>query len=86
MGFEGHELYKIEENWVFDLTTFIGYHVEFDTKTDRIKCYTKAFIATYNNEMQAYGFEKYMAIPTRILRKAVNIIQTYRKQALLEDA
>lgn len=85
MEFEGHDLYKIDTNWLFDLTTFIGYHVDLD-KSGRVVNYTKAFIASYKNETQSYSFDKYIDIPTRIMRKAVNIIQNYRKEALLENA
>lgn len=85
MEFEGHELYKIDKNWLFDLTTFIGYHVRLDD-TGNVTNYSKAFIASYKDDTKSYSFDKYMDIPTRIMRKAVNIIQNYRKEALLENA
>lgn len=84
MHFEGHALYKLGKEWIFDLTTFIGYNVTLDD-SDNILGYKKAFIVTFNNETKSYSFDKYTTIPTRVLRKVVSIIQKYRKEALLEN-
>lgn len=84
MEFEGHALYKIGKSWVFDLTTFIGYHVSVDD-SDKVESYQKAFMVIYNNSIGSYSFDKYTTVPTRVLRRVVDVIQKYRKEALLED-
>ena len=48
--FYGHKMYKLGKNWVFDLSTFNGYKVEF--KGDRIDKVYLAFSLSgddYNN-------------------------------------
>lgn len=85
MEFEGHDLYKIDSEWVFDLTTFIGYHVTLSSEYPSIvKGYTKAFITVFDKDSGSYSFEKLTDIPMRIMRKVVDLIQKYRKEALLE--
>ena len=82
--FEGHELYKIEKDWLFDLTTFMGYHV--DISENNVTGYQKAFIAIRDPDTGTYSFDKKMKVPIKVLRKAVSVIQRYRKEALLENA
>lgn len=82
--FDGHQLYKIENNWLFDLTTFIGYHVKLDESKQNVIGYTKAFIAIKSDDSDTYSFDKIIDIPIRILRKVTCIIQQYRREALLE--
>lgn len=83
LEFDGHQLLKIEENWLFDLTTFIGYYVDLDDK--RVVGYKKAFIAVKDTNSNTYSFDKIINVPIRILRKVVNVIQKYRREALLEN-
>lgn len=83
MDFEGHQLNTIDKCWVFDLTTFIGYHVTFD-KDNKVKEYTKAFVVIRNSENGNYSFDKKINVPIKILRKTVDIISRYRKEALLD--
>lgn len=83
MEFDGHQLHKIEKNWLFDLTTFIGYLVELEG--DKVVGYKKAFIAIKDSKSDTYSFDKIIDTPIRILRKVVNIIQKYRREALLEN-
>ena len=83
MIFDGHQLIKIDNNWVFDMTTFIGYMVSVD-ETGRVDEYSKAFIAIRDKKTGDYSFDKLMKVPVKILRKTVNIIQKYREEALLE--
>lgn len=85
MEFEGHQLNTIDKCWVFDLTTFIGYHVTLDAHNN-VRSYTKAFIAIRDNSTGSYSFDKLMNVPVKTLRKTIDIIQNYRKEALLEDA
>ena len=52
--FDGHRLFKIGNNWVFDLTEFIGYKV---TQEDGvIKTYEKAFTVTKSNSDNSLSF------------------------------
>lgn len=88
MSFEGHQLYKIDDKWLFDLTTFIGY--EIDRKNNKqpfdynnIKSMKKMFVVSYNIDSDTYEFDKYEHTPVCIMRKVTNIINAYRKEALL---
>ena len=83
MVFDGHQLVKIDSEWIFDMTTFIGYKVSID-EAGQVDEYSKAFIAIRDKKTGDYSFDKLMDIPVRILRKTVNIIQKYREEALLE--
>lgn len=83
MDFEGHQLNTIDKCWVFDLTTFIGYHIILD-ENNKVKEYTKAFVAIRNNDNDSYSFDKKMIVPVKVLRKTVDIIKRYRKEALLD--
>ncbi len=85
MEFKGHTLYKIDNNWVFDLTTFIGYKVDLNDSGD-VKRYQKAFIAVFKKENYSYTFDKIIHVPIRVLRRVINVIQAYRREALLENA
>lgn len=83
MIFDGHQLVKIGDDWVFDMTTFIGYKVSIDG-AGQVDTYSKAFIAIRDKHTGDYSFDKLMDIPIRVLRSTVNIIQKYREEALLE--
>lgn len=83
LDFKGHKLIKIDDVWVFDLTTFIGYKVKL--KDNKVKDYTKAFIAIRDEVTGTYSFDKIIRVPIKTLRKTVDIIQKYRKEAFLED-
>jgi hypothetical protein len=81
LKFEGHELCKIDDAWVFDLTTFIGYKTVVDNGV--VTDYTKAFIVIRNKDTGEYFFDKLINVPVKIQKIAVKIIERYRKEALL---
>lgn len=83
MEFEGHQLHTIDKCWVFDLTTFIGYYIRFEE--NQVNSYQKAFMVKRDAVTGSYVFEKTMKVPVKVMRKTVNIVQNYRKEALLED-
>ena len=82
--FEGHELCKLEDNWAFDMTTFIGYYVKLDND-NKVKKFDKAFMAIRDNQTGTYNFDSLMRVPVRILKRAASVIQLYRREALLEN-
>lgn len=76
--FDGHRLFKIGNNWVFDLTEFIGYKV---TQEDGvIKTYEKAFTVTKSNSDNSLSFKKKTLIPAGVMRKSDLIIRNYLKK------
>ena len=40
--FDGHQMYKIGNDWVFNLTEFIGYKVKVDKNNGTVLSYKKA--------------------------------------------
>ena len=86
MQFKGHQMYRIDDHWVFDMTTFIGYKVETaGINNDTVTSYSKAFVVSRSDDTSAYTFDKMVKVPIKILRKTVNIINNYRKEALLDN-
>mgnify|MGYP000941603742 CR=1 FL=1 len=79
--FEGHQLYKIDDEWVFNLTEFTGYRVNVNKEDNTVISYDKAFrlIKTLND----YSYDKYMSVPIGVLRKSINIVENYQKEAFL---
>lgn len=74
--FKGHNFVKlICDNWVFDMTEFIGYKVIFDKKGN-IQKYTKAFEVSRNedNEIQVKRFEN---IPVKVIKEVNNLVKGY---------
>lgn len=85
MPFEGHEFFKINNNWVFDKTEFIGYKIQVDRKTDTILKYEKAFKVQDKEQTCNFKYTKYINnIPLGILRKSEDIIRAYYKEALID--
>lgn len=82
MAFEGHEFKKLEDNWVFDMTTFTGYKVKLNG--DKVVKYTKAYIAKFNSESDEVEFFTFIPVSIAVLRKTINVIHKYRKEALLD--
>lgn len=78
--FEGHIMYTVGKDWVFNLTEFNGYRVYKD-KEGKVVKYTKAF-----NIMQVngnYDYEKYINVPIRVLETCIKIIENYREEAFI---
>lgn len=73
--FEEHQFIKlINNNWVFDLTEFIGYKVKLD-KDDNVISYKEAFqVLTVGEELI---FEKFIRVPLKILKEASNQIKLF---------
>lgn len=73
--FKGHQFVKlINENWVLDLTEYIGYKVKLD-KDGNVDSYKQAFKATsFGEEIE---LEKNMRVPIKVLKEAANYIRNY---------
>ncbi len=81
--FDGHKMYKIGNDWVFNLTEFIGYKLKVDKNDGTVISYTKAFKLTKTPD--GYSYDKYMSVPVGVLRKAIKIVENYQKEAFLDD-
>lgn len=81
--FTGHQLYKIDNDWVFNLTEFKGYKVKIDKSTGKVVGYQLAYILEGSTGF--YSFHKEIEVPLSILRKTVEIVDNYTKEALLTD-
>ena len=84
MNFDGHEIYKINRNWIFDLTTFTGYKVKIHK--DKIVNFDKAFVIKDQNKGETFELIKYRYdIPLGIIRKSKEVIKNYYKEALIYE-
>lgn len=79
--FEGHRLYKIGNDWVFDLTEFIGYKV--NVEGSKVESFEKAFTVKRSEDNKSYKFTRAVPIPVGVMRKAKTIIEDYLREALL---
>jgi len=75
--FQGHKFIKlINEDWVLDLTEYVGYKVKTNDDLEVID-YKQAFDAVVvGGEII---IEKYMRVPVKVLREAANFIRKYEK-------
>lgn len=72
--FKGHKFVKLAgNNWILDLTEFIGYQVS--TNKDSIE-YRKAFKANMKSDNMV-SFEKYTGVPIKVLRETDQVISGY---------
>lgn len=78
--FNGHKLYKIGKEWVFDLTEFIGYKVVHENGI--VKSYEKAFTVIKSND-DTFKFNKKKPTPVGVMRKSDIIIRDYMREALV---
>lgn len=87
MNFQGHEVYKINRNWIFDLTTYTCYKVKL--KNDTVSNCDKAFrlVVCKDKETNKYKKIEYIkyieSIPVRVIRKAKEIVRKYLEEALI---
>jgi hypothetical protein len=75
--FKGHQFVKlVNENWVLDLTEFIGYKVKLNSNGE-VQSYREAFKANYMGTSVEY--DRYTKVPVKILKEATNEILNYVK-------
>lgn len=76
--FDGHQFIKlVNDNWVLDITEYIGYKVKVD-KDGKVESYKEAFtIAVADNEVSV---DKAMRVPIKVLREASNIVMKHQKE------
>lgn len=80
--YEGHQFMKIcNDNWVFDITEFIGYKVMLDKDKKTVKSYKMAFTAIDMDKQII--FEKHIGVPAKVLKETVDIIKKYEKEAFV---
>lgn len=74
--FKGHDLIKLlNNNWLFDLTSFVGYYVTEDNYgrlNGRL-----AFIARYDKDRDKIIFDKLVKVPVKVLKEAEIQICSY---------
>lgn len=80
--FDGHRLYKIGDEWVFDLTEFIGYKVI--QNGDRVESFERAYTVKKNKDRKDYEFKKLLTVPVGVMRKTTTIIKDYLSEALID--
>ena len=75
--FEGHQFIKLlNDNWVLDITEFIGYKVKLGDNRE-VMSYKEAFPATVaDNEV---SFDKNIRVPIKVLKEAANIVLKYQQ-------
>ena len=73
--FKGHQFIQlVNENWVFDLTEFVGYKVKLNNEGEVVS-YKEAFqVLTVSDEII---FDKHIRVPLKILKEASNQIKLY---------
>jgi hypothetical protein len=82
--FEGHDIYKINRNWIFDLTTFRGYKIR--TKKEKIIECTEAFRLKNIGKPGELEFTRVIeSVPLGVLRKSEDIVREYYKEALVNE-
>ncbi len=75
--FKGHEFVKLlNNNWVLDITEFMGYHIK-SKKNGEIIDYQLAFVVKIENG--DINFDKRMKVPVKVLKEAKNFIEEYSK-------
>ena len=80
--YEGHHFVKIcNEQWVFDITEFIGYKVVLEKDKKTIKEFKPAF--TVIKDHTQYIFEKHISVPVRVLKESLSVIEKYEKEAFI---
>ena len=81
--FQGHQFIKLlNENWVLDLTEYIGYKVKLDENMN-VDSYKQAFQATaIEDEIM---FEKFTRVPIKVLKEAANVIRCYQNDEDLDN-
>ena len=76
--FQGHQMIKLcNDKWVFDLTEYIGYHVQLNKKGD-VTGYKVAFRASYYDGEVV--FEKEMRVSVKVLKEAASLIREYESE------
>lgn len=75
--FQGHQFVKlVNDNWVLDLTEYVGYKVKTNDNRE-VESYKQAFQANVVGE--EIIFEKFTRVPLKILREASNFIRDYEE-------
>lgn len=75
--FKGHQFVKlINENWVLDLTEYIGYKVKLN-ENGEVDKYKQAFQATVIDDDITY--EKFIRVPVKVLKEASIFIRAYER-------
>lgn len=83
MSFEGHQIFKVNKHWIFDLTEFIGYKVHLNKSGEPIK-FDKAFRVLDEDKDCNFNYAKYVdKIPVGVLRKTEELIKKYYKETYL---
>lgn len=81
MIFDGHKMYKIGNEWVFNITECTGYKVYIED--GQVQSFMKAFKVNRSKDGGHYTFERYMDVPAGVLRRATAIIDKYLREALV---
>jgi len=85
MNLDGHQLYIISNDWLFDLTTFTGYRTTKNSE-GKLSSITKAYSVSKQDSSNNFTFCKDIKdIPMGVLRKTLNIINTHYKNTFIDQ-
>lgn len=76
MNLKGHVLYRIGDEWLFDVTDCIGYRVYKNKNGNTVQKYEIAFKININND--TYDIRYRISTPFGVARKAINLLRKYR--------
>ena len=83
MNFEGHDLYTINNNWVFDMTTFTCYRTYRDKKGNLTKV-IKAIDVEINKDDETRFIRYVDRVPLGVMRKITKLIDSYMRDTFIK--
>ena len=84
MSFDGHEIVKLSDTWVLDLSTFTGYNIELNN-SGRVTKFRRAFKVEDKDHNKKFKYTYYVdKVSIGVLRKTERTIIKYYKEALVD--
>lgn len=78
MNFDGHQMIKINRNWIFDCTTYIGYKVTTNKKASKLLSYEKAFSILVDKSNKLHYHKYIESIPAGVIRKTNLVVEAHQ--------
>lgn len=83
-SFKGHQLFKLSNNYVFDLTTFRGYIVSWNNKNSDTPDNIREIFSVYDEDGK-YVFDMLSELPVAIVLKVNKIIEQYNNKVAVNN-
>ncbi|MEM4385945.1 MAG: hypothetical protein QXD03_05300 [Candidatus Anstonellales archaeon] len=80
--FDGHKVIIIDNEWMLDVTEFIGYKIDYDDE-GKIKSAIKAYTISIDRENNKIEFKRHIKVPTKIIMRSAGIIYKDLQDALI---